>query len=253
MEHSLQQVALTELGQSIGTPPSARLIESIGQFGVMQPVLLARVVDDAGEIRLDVIDGNRRIAAARKADISHAPAIVLDGISPDEIAEWTLIANGFRNANYLSELWAMQRLEQSNFSAEAIHRVSGMAKSSVDVRNRLLNLDQELLEGLRHGEIQQADAITASKLSAEDQDRLSQLFRRRGKLSRTDIVKMFPELASKNAAGAGMDDEDMKQPTRATLQNLLLEAVSIAGTLELDRDAFLSIAARVWDVNNQHL
>ena len=52
MEGSLQNVALAELPDTIGAPPSARLIESVKLQGIIQPVLLAEHTDDTGEIRV---------------------------------------------------------------------------------------------------------------------------------------------------------------------------------------------------------
>lgn len=250
MEGSLQQIDLTELGDSIGTPPSARLIESVERNGVMQPIIVARTVSDDGEIGLEVIDGNRRIAAARKARVSTVPAIVLDGLSDDQIAEWTLVANGFRQANYLTEMMALRQLRENGYTTGEINTISGMAKSSLEVRNRLDGLIPNLLDALRRGRITQADASTASKLHAEDQSVLDRYLAKTGHLRRADILRMFPDLANKSAEA---DDTEMQAPTMSTLQNLVMEAVSIAGRLELNRDQLFEMVATKWDANNRHL
>lgn len=252
MNGSLQQISLTELPSSIGTPPSARLIESVEHSGVIQPIIVAHIVNADGEIGTAVIDGNRRIAAARKARNQSVPAIVLDGLSPEQISEWTLIANGFRQANYLTEMEALRHLKDRGYSSDDINKISGMAKSSLEVRNRLDGLVPNLLEALRQGRITQADASTASKLDADDQDVLGQHLHRTGSLRRADITRMFPELAAKSSSGDA-DETEMQQPTKSTLQNLMLEAVSIAGRLEINRDQFLELAANAWDANNRHL
>ena len=82
MEGSLENVALADLPDSIGAPPSARLIESVERQGIIQPVLLAEHTTDTGEIQLLVIDGNRRVAASRIANRTYVPAFVLTGLTP---------------------------------------------------------------------------------------------------------------------------------------------------------------------------
>ena len=52
MEGSLENVALADLPDTIGAPPSARLIESVERQGIIQPVLLAEHTTDTGEIQL---------------------------------------------------------------------------------------------------------------------------------------------------------------------------------------------------------
>lgn len=250
MEGSLQQIELNALGAAIGTPPSARLVESIERYGVMQPIVVARVVDDAGEIGLEVIDGNRRIAAARKARVHSVPAIVLDGLTPQQIAEWTLVANGFRQANYLTEMQALRHLQSTGYSSSDIHKVSGLAKSSLEVRSRLDGLNPDLLEALRDSRISQADAVTATRLDGDDQQQLAAHLDRTGSLKRADIMRMFPELAKK---GEGTDDDEMQQPTMATLRNLILEVVSVAGRLDVSQEQLTELLAATWQTNNPQI
>lgn len=250
MESSLQQIELSDLGESIGTPPSARLIESVERYGVMQPIVVAKTVDGSGEIGLEVIDGNRRIAAAREARVRAVPALVLDGLTDQQIAEWTLVANGFRQANYLTEMQALRQLQATGYSPSDIAKVSGLAKSSLDVRSRLERLIPRLFGALRAGRITQADAVTASKLDSDDQQQLNHHLERTGSLKRADIMRMYPELAKKSDTS---DDAEMQQPTMSTLQNLLLEIVSIAGRLEVSREQLQEMLASTWDAHHRHL
>ncbi len=239
MEGALQNVALADLPDTIGAPPSARLIESIERQGIIQPVLLAEHTTDSGEIQLMVIDGNRRIAASRLAKRAFVPAFVLTGLSPEEIAQWTLVANGFRTSNYLTEFGAIRLLEGTNYSPTEIRKISGMAGTSIGLRSQLADLNRDLFAALQHGRIGQAEAIAAAKLHPDDQEVLAQRFRERGRLTRADIRELFPPDAEA--------DQDSAEPTLDRLTTELESAAHTAHALDLTREDFLSNAARVWD------
>jgi ParB-like chromosome segregation protein Spo0J len=239
MEGSLQNVALTELPDTIGAPPSARLIESVERHGIIQPVMLAEDTDESGEIHLVIIDGNRRVAASRQAGLTYVPAFVLSGLSAEEIAQWTLVANGFRTSNYLTEFGAIRLLEGTNYSPNDIRKISGMASTSIDLRNQLSGLNRELFAALQHGSIGQAEAIAAAKLHREDQELLAQRFRERGKLTRADIREIAPQ-----------DDSSDEQPPQPSLHDDLRSAIQAAKDLDLSKDQFLTLASKLWDTDD---
>ena len=127
MEGSLRQIPLSELGDTIGTPPSQRLKDSVKRMGIIQPVILTEQADESGEIHLAIVDGNRRVAAARAAGMDQIPAVVFEGLEPTTIAETTLASNSFRTSNYLAEFWALKQLERNQYQYNDIVAASGMA------------------------------------------------------------------------------------------------------------------------------
>lgn len=239
MEGSLQNVALAELPDTIGAPPSARLVESVERHGIIQPVLVAEDTDDAGEIHLVIIDGNRRVAASRQAGHTYIPAFVLSGLSAEEIAQWTLVANGFRTSNYLTEFGAIRLLEGTRYTPSDIRKISGMGTSSIDLRNQLSGLNRELFTALQHGSIGQAEAIAAAKLHRDDQELLAERYRERGKLTRADIREIAPP-----------EDADDEQPPQHSLHDDLRSAIRAARDLDLSREQFLQLASRLWDTDD---
>lgn len=238
MESSLQDVALADLGDTIGVSPSTRLRESVKRMGVIQPVLIARQADDDGEIKLVVVDGNRRIAAARAANMTHVPAIVFDDLTQTAVAEATLVTNGFRTANYLAEFWAMKQLERERYSYNDIVSVTGLGSSSIKLRNSLTDLHRDLLVALRNGKIGQTEAAAAGKLSRPLQEQLVDRFRRNGKLTRDDIKEFSddPKPAPKP-----------KPTTTEALTDELGSIVSAAPGLGFNKADFLEMVGRIWD------
>lgn len=235
MKGSLQQIAVSELGDTVGTPPSQRLRDSVARMGIVQPVMLTSKTNDDGEIQLLIVDGNRRVAAAREAGLEIVPAIVFDELEAATIAETTLATNGFRSANYLAEFWALKQLERSKYQYEEILAASGMGSSTIKNRNSLSQLNRELFVGLRNGQIGQTEALAASRLPSHQQEMLVEKFRRYGKLARKDLQSLNPT----SSASSGDKIAD-------SLGDLAAEA----NKLGYNKAEFLELAARKWDELN---
>ncbi len=97
-----------------------RLKESIAQQGVLQP-LLVRHVDDAYEL----IAGERRLRAAKAADLSHVPVVVKD-LTDEQVLEVSIIENIQRaNLNVLEEAEAYFRLmDEFGYTQEKVAKKS---------------------------------------------------------------------------------------------------------------------------------
>lgn len=244
MDAILQNVPLADLAETIGTPPAERLVESVRSKGVIQPVLLARVSDDNGEIHLRIVDGNRRVSAARSAGRSDVPAIVFDGLSPESISEATLITNGFRTANYLAEFWAMKQLERSHYSAYDVVAISGMSKSTIALRGSLSHLQRDLFVALRNGQITQTIATAAAKLPRSQQEQLAEVFRERGTLTTRDIKTVA------GPASSSKDDGENPSPGDQLLAKLR-EISQSAAALGYNKGEFLEMASRTWDESEE--
>lgn len=191
MEVRLQNVPLLEIGDTLGTPPNPRFKKSVRKMGVIQPVLLAEETTDAGEIQYLVIDGNRRIHAARRAKHREVPAVVISGLSAGERAQLTLVANGFRSPNYLTEFWAIKTLERNHISVNEIIDVSGMSDSVLATRARLSHLNRDIFVALRNGKVSQANAITIAKMRPHDQAVLGHIYNNSGRILKRDVDEIL--------------------------------------------------------------
>ncbi|MCO5217199.1 MAG: hypothetical protein M9950_13770, partial [Thermomicrobiales bacterium] len=121
--------------------------------------------------------------------------------------------------------------------------ISGMAKGSIDTRTLLKSLHRPLFVALRNGAINQQVATLAAKLPMDEQRLLAEHFEHHGKLTRADISKLLPYLASTNS------DPEEHEPQ--SLSESLERAANIARTNGLDRDAFLHAAAAAWSAVEQ--
>ncbi len=115
------------------------LSDSIRELGVLQPVLVRPV---EGEVeRFELIAGERRWRAARKAGLSHIPAIVRP-VNDTSSLEQALVENLHRSdLNPLEEGAAYQQLmEEFGFTQEQVAARVGKNRSTVANILRLLQL-----------------------------------------------------------------------------------------------------------------
>ena len=133
------------------------LAESIRQHGIIQPL----TVRETGEGYYQIIAGERRWRAARMAELTEVPAIVIEADNK-KATELALIENLQRqDLNSVEEALGYQSLinEFGLTQEEAAARV-GKSRPAVANALRLLSLDEKVLEMLRTG------AITAGHAKA---------------------------------------------------------------------------------------
>jgi len=240
MEREFREIALAELGETWGPKPAERLVQNIRDNGIVVPVVVAEVPDEDGQITFQLIDGNRRVAAARLAGLSTVPAQVIRRFSPAELAQITLLANSMRATNPVTEWWALDELVQAGSRPDDLARMTGLSKSTLQNRMTLADLDVRLFEGLARGEVPPTVAMAASRLPSELQDQLGETFSERGTLRKRDV-----DMASAIAARSGPDDAGetgKDQDPTEELQVLAARAVAAGMTqgewLAMAKEAF---------------
>src|SRR3954471_24768847 len=128
----------------------AGLSESLRQRGVLQPVLVRPVAGGAYEL----VAGERRWRAAKLADLETIPALVRarDDAQALEVA---LIENMAReDLNPVEEARACAALvEELGLTREEVGRRVGRSRVAVSNLLRLLDLPDEVLTQLEHGEL----------------------------------------------------------------------------------------------------
>ncbi len=116
------------------------LATSIREQGVLQPISVIRVGDE-----YILVDGERRLRAARMAGLKEIPAQVRDGEMPQarDMLLMAMVANVQReDLNPIEEGEAYQRMYQEfGMSQTEIARKTGVSLSRVNGRMQLLDLD----------------------------------------------------------------------------------------------------------------
>ena len=169
------------------------LSESIKQYGIIQPLLVQKK-DDYYEI----IAGERRWRAAKKAGLKKVPVIIRD-LSEQEIVEISLIENIQReDLNPIEEALAYKRLlEEFDLKQDEVAEKVSKSRTAVTNSLRLLKLDNRVQQMLVDEMITPGHARTI--LNIEDPDKQYEFAQRvfDEKMSVRDVEKEIKKLNNK--------------------------------------------------------
>jgi len=153
------------------------LAGSIRREGVLQPVLVRQSVRG-----YELIAGERRLRAAKLANLPAVPAIVLD-VDDRKAQELALVENLQReDLNAIEQAHGFRSLmSRYNLTQEALADAIGIKRSTIANTLRLLDLPEKILEGLASDAISAGHAkVLLSVANAEAQLALFQEVKERG-------------------------------------------------------------------------
>lgn len=147
------------------------LIMSIKEQGITSPILVRRKGD-----LFELIAGERRLRAAKKAGFSTIPAIIKD-FSDEQSLEIAIVENLQReDLNPIEEAMAYKTLsEEFNLTHDQIAKKIGKDRSTVSNALRLLELPQKIIDSIAYGEITAGHARPL--LGVEDSDHQIEVWR----------------------------------------------------------------------------
>lgn len=137
----------------------AELAESIREHGILQPLVVSRMLGQGGAPTYQLIAGERRLQAARQAGLAKVPVLVKEA-TPQELLELALVENVQRaDLSPLEEAQAYRRLmEEFGLTQEAVAARVGKSRVAVTNSLRLLSLSPEIKASLARGEITEGHA-----------------------------------------------------------------------------------------------
>lgn len=143
------------------------LASSITKHGVLQPLLVRPIVGGDG---YQIVAGERRWRACRKAGIKEVPVIIRE-LDDSETMQIALIENLQReNLSPVEEAIGYKSLiDQYKFSIEDIAKVIGKSRPAVSNSIRLLNLPKEVLDLLSQNKITAGHARTLLSLRSKEE------------------------------------------------------------------------------------
>ena len=141
------------------------LAESIRQYGVIQPIIVTKKGD-----YYQIIAGERRWRAAKKAGLQEIPAIVREN-DVQKNKEIALIENIQReDLNPIEKAIGIKNLmEEYDLTQQNVADILGKARSSIANTVRLLNLDERVIKLAMEGKLTEAHCKVL--LSIEDGDK----------------------------------------------------------------------------------
>jgi len=139
------------------------LVESIKQYGVIQPLIVTKRADG-----YELIAGERRLRAAKRLGLKDVPVIVREAKEQEKL-ELALIENLQReNLNPIETALAYKKLmEEFNLKQEELAKRVGKARSSVANTLRYLGLPEEIQLALMQEKINEAHAKILAGLDGE--------------------------------------------------------------------------------------
>jgi ParB family chromosome partitioning protein len=144
----------------------ARLADSIGRHGVLQPVV---VREQGGGYELVV--GERRWRAARLAGRPTIPAVVKDVAAPD-LLELALVENVQRHdLNPIELALAFRALTEAGATQEEVGRRVGVDRSTVANHLRMLELPRELQADVEEGVLSAGHAKALLQVASPERRR----------------------------------------------------------------------------------
>ncbi len=207
--------------------PLEQLADSIGQFGVLQPIIVRESALLQGTY--EIIAGERRWRAAKMAGLSEIPAVILDG---DELktAQVSVIENVQReDLNVVEEAFAYRTLiERFDLTQDQVAKQVGKSRSAITNILRLLELPDEVLALLKNGDLSAGHA--RALLALNDEEKMTSLAQRiiEKDLSVRDVERTVRLM---NYEPEEAENEDIAPLTqrRAYMKDLEHRAVSALG------------------------
>jgi len=205
------------------------LAASLKEKGVIQPLLVRRWGDG-----YQLVAGERRLRAAKRAGLESVPAIVRDITTDEEMMELSIIENVQReDLNPVEEARAYRSLmENCTLTQEEVAQKVGKDRSTISNTLRLLALEPVILEALASGAISSGHA--RALLGIDDLKIQAAICRdiiRKGlSVRRTEgLVKAYRKgSAAKPVAGGGSSTRDPQvRALEEDLQRRLGTAVHI--------------------------
>ncbi|AYD41374.1 nucleoid occlusion protein [Clostridium fermenticellae] len=117
------------------------LAQSIKIYGIIQPLSVRKL----GEDKYELVSGERRLRAAKKAGLKEVPSIIVD-ISDKDSAAIALLENLQReNLNFIEEAEAYYNLiKEHSYTQEQLAQIIGKKQSTIANKIRILRLTQDI-------------------------------------------------------------------------------------------------------------
>jgi ParB family chromosome partitioning protein len=144
------------------------LTDSIKNHGVISPIL----VREMGLNKYEVIAGERRLRASKKAGLTTIPCLI-DQKKDQDALESALIENLQReDLNAVEEARGYDRLKREfGLTQDEVASSTGKARSTIANSLRLLNLSPKVLDMLSTGQIEKGHAKLLVAMSTEEAER----------------------------------------------------------------------------------
>jgi ParB/RepB/Spo0J family partition protein len=230
-----RQIPLDELPSELEGPvPDSAFVRSVERFGVQQPIVVVAV---QGGYQL--LDGRKRVFAAREAGLSTIPARV-NSTGAWRAPELLTLVSELRKPNLIAQVHAVEALIAVGGDEKTVQSASGLSKSKVHKLFALVGLESRLKTGFYNDAIKPGAAAAASGLPEEVQVKLGDDFEREGILTPAHVRKVAEDLkvaelvgesgaaetVSESPAGGAVDATEVRKAEAARIGRQMLELLA---------------------------
>lgn len=207
----------------------ASLSESIAQKGVIQPIIVRTKLDG----RYELIAGERRLRAAKRAGLNEIPVVVKE-MSDEDSLEIAILENIQREGlNPIEEAEGYARLmNEFSHTQEDIAKFTGKSRSYIANSLRLLNLPEFSRSMLESGKITVGHAKLA--LSSESPDELVRSILEEGLTVRQTEKKISVAKPGNRKSVTSTSKERNADPEIVRLEERISDILGAKANIELD-------------------
>lgn len=135
------------------------LANSVREHGILQPLLVSRILKESGEVEYQLVAGERRLLASKMIGLAQVPVIIRDPTEQEKLVV-SLVENVQRaDLNALEKAVAYDRLRKEfNLQQKDIAKMVDRSREAVANTMRLLDLPEEMKQAVRDGKISEGHA-----------------------------------------------------------------------------------------------
>lgn len=195
------------------------LAESLKQHGLTQPIV---VVYDPGMDKYELVVGERRFRASQLAGFTEIDCIIHSKLDDKQMCALALIENIQReDLNPIETALGYKSLMQKfMISQTELGEYCGKSKAAVSNSLRLLNLEPEIQEAIKNGDISEGHG--RALLMVSDEKKREVLFK---KIISSKMSVRQAEEAAKNTMDETVKQKPQKTPDTLAFESSLQEAL----------------------------
>lgn len=187
VDPELKSIPITDIRPTLDSGDS-EIESSIDALGLLSVPVLQLAPSD-NEYRYRVVDGRRRIHAARNSARETLDAYVISADVGPEADALTFLLNLARSPSPLREAEALSDLVAAGYTVEALARI-GPSKSTIEKRLRLASAPRPVKKGVRRGDIAEGVAEKVANMSATLQNQCVEHFQEEDNLRHKDVTEL---------------------------------------------------------------
>lgn len=197
-------VTVTDIERPSAVGPDSSLRKSLESFPFFSSVTLRRRAEDEGGRPYKVVAGRRRVALAIENEVEEVPAVVLPPEARHYADLLALAENVARDPDPMQEAMKVYRLRKRGVTQEEMVE-RGISAQRQKRALRLALAPDEILEGVREGDISVGAARKVGNMEAAMQKRCAEYFESAGELRHKDIKEIRRKAKTQEAESIGSE------------------------------------------------